>query len=578
MPACFHEHFEAHADRTPDALALTCGDIQLTYRELDRRANQLARHLQSLGVGPDVLVAICIPRSVELVVAMLGVWKAGGAYLPIDPSYPKKRARFMLTDSCARVAITTRVLASEFAHDAATLCIDDLDLSRTDARLPTSDAGEQLAYVIYTSGSTGQPKGVMIHQRGLSNYVSWAIGAYDVDASTRSALHSSTAFDLTITSLLPLAAGGGVVLVSEDAGSLGLVDLVRRPGERLFVKLTPQHLNLLTDTFVASELAARIRMFVIGGEQLLGPLLRGLGAEPTRIINEYGPTEAVVGCCIHEVGTGDDPCKAIPIGKPIANTQLHVLDEYLASAAIGELYIGGAGVARGYFGRPDLTAERFVPDPFGYPGDRLYRTGDLVIRRSDGVFEYIGRLDHQVKVRGFRIELGEIEAALANHEELKDVVIATRDDPSRGTHLVAYTVARGTRPTITELRRFVAETLPEYMVPAVFVWLDAIPLTTNGKVDRSALLAAYPPQIEPLEAGSTLERLVAIWRDLLATRDVESDDSFFDIGGNSQLAIHLRSRIEEAFGVGFSLANVLEHHTLGQMAAAISLAGPNTAS
>ena len=419
----FHQLFEAQADRTPEAVAVTCGDRSLTYRALDARANQLAHHLRELGVGPDVRVALCVARSPEMVVGLLGILKASGAYVPLDPTYPPERLRWMLTDSGAPVLLTQQPLLERLpSHSAAVVCLDrdGETLARNPTRRPVGGASAgNLAYVIYTSGSTGHPKGVMIEQRGLSNYLTWAIRAYDVAAGRGAPVHSSISFDLTITGLLaPLLVGGRIALLGEELGIEALPEALRRESDYSLVKITPAHLQLLAQQVAPAEAIGRTRAFIIGGEQLTGEQMAFWQehAPDTLLVNEYGPTETVVGCCVYRVGRDERFGGAVPIGRPIANTRLYVLDRHLEPVPVGvagELYIGGVGVARGYLNRPRLTAEAFLPDPFGdEPGARLYRTGDRCRWRADGNLEYLGRVDHQVKVRGYRIELGEIEASL----------------------------------------------------------------------------------------------------------------------------------------------------------------------
>ena len=425
--ACMHQLFERQVDEQPEAVALVYGEQQVSYRELDERANQLAHYLQSEGIGPDTLVAVCLERTIEMVVALLGILKAGGAYLPLDASYPAERLRYMLADSEAKLLLTEAKLGELFGESAAALYVERLaeELEQQSReRVQSEVAAEHLAYVIYTSGSTGQPKGVMVTHRGLVNYLHWAARVYELSGETNdggpgAALHSSISFDLSITSLwAPLVAGESVVLVAEELGLEGLLGSLREQGPFGVVKITPSHLVLLNQQLESEELGRSARVVVIGGEALASEQVRVWREQSpeTRLINEYGPTETVVGCCVYEVTAETRREGAVPIGRPIANTQLYVLDrglEPVAVGVVGELYIGGDGLARGYLRRPELTAEKFVPHPFAADGARLYRTGDLGRYLSDGNIEFLGRMDEQVKVRGYRIELGEIESCVA---------------------------------------------------------------------------------------------------------------------------------------------------------------------
>ena len=514
---CAHELFEQVVARDPDAVAVVWRGQQLTYGELNRRANQVAHFLRGRGVGPDVLVGVALERTPELVVALLGVWKAGGAYVPLDPAYPQQRLAFMVGDADVRVLLTVARCRHLFpsAKDRA-LCLDSdwAVLARESGDHPgTSATPANLAYVMYTSGSTGQPKGAMILHRGLVNYLCWAVKAYAVQQGGSVPVHTSVSFDLTVTSLfVPLMAGGQVELLPEDVGAQNLVEALRSAKNRTLVKITPSHLELLGQQLDAGEANGMARTLVIGGENLLAEHLKlwRESAPATRLINEYGPTETVVGCCVYEVQAGDPRNGSVPIGRPIANTQLYVLDAELQPVppgVVGELYVGGAGVARGYLNRPELTQERFLLDPFAGPGGaRMYKTGDLARYREDGILECLGRADDQVKVRGYRVELGEIEAALAGHPEVRSCAVLAREDVPGIKELAGYVVSRGSRPpAVEDLRAFLKERLPEWMVPPQFIFLDAFPLTPNGKIDRRALAApsfgrgaAAQPSVAPL--------------------------------------------------------------------------------
>jgi amino acid adenylation domain-containing protein len=576
---CAHELFEQQVARDPAAIALVFGNRQVSYGELNDRANRVAHHLRRRGVGPDVLVGVCLERSPEMVVALLAVWKAGGAYVPLDPAYPPERLSFMIADAQTLLLLTEekcRTLFSSLPADK-TIYLDSgwpLLARESGENLPPVAGQSDLAYVMYTSGSTGQPKGAMIEQRGLVNYLWWAIGAYAVEPGRSVPVHTSVAFDLTVTSLYtPLLAGGTVELLPEDLGAQNLLAALLRSGDRSLVKITPAHLELLNQQLSPAQAAGICRAFVIGGENLLAESLRLWRSlvPPTRLINEYGPTETVVGCSIYEVQPADADTGAVPIGRPIANTQLYVLDTNMRPVppgVTGELYIGGAGVARGYLNRPELTAERFVPDLFGgIPGACLFKTGDLAQYQPDGTLHCLGRADDQVKVRGYRIELGEIEAALAAHPGVRSCVVLAREDEPGNKQLVGYLVSRdGDTPTTDDLRGFLKEKLPEYMVPGKFVRMDLLPLTPNGKFDRKAL----PPPPREISSGSvggaprtdTEKTVAAIWSELLGIDGIGIHDDYFDLGGDSIAAVRLLVRLHEIFGVDFQLAALFDRPTI----------------
>ncbi len=591
------ERLAAKAQQTPHLLAVSAGDHQLTFAELNGRANQLARLLQQQDIGLESVVGVCLERSIEMVVALLAVLKAGAAYVPIDPGYPADRIKWMLDDAETAVCLTHSQLAHKLPESAqdSTIFLDQFDfilslLPREDVFVPVQP--DNLAYVIYTSGSTGRPKGAMITHRGLANYLGWALENYPAQVGG-APVHSSIGFDLTVTSLfVPLLAGQPVTLLPQgDAGSL-LGQALTKPGGFGLVKITPAHLLLLNQIVPAEMAAAATQSFVIGGEQLTAEQLAfwRKHAPNTRLFNEYGPTETVVGCCVYEILPDDDLNGAVPIGRPIANTQLYVLDEQLQplpDGEVGELYIGGEGVARGYLQRPSLTAEKFVPDPFGrVPGARLYRTGDLARLRPDGNFEFLGRIDHQVKIRGYRIELGEIEAVLGQHENVRETAVLVHETAG-SKQLIAYLTPEQTpAPTTDELRDFLAQRLPDYMIPARFVLIDAMPLTINGKIDRKALPApesvrpelpqSYAPPRTPEE-----ETLSQIWAEVLGISPVGVHDSFFGLGGDSILGIQIVAKARAA-GFDLSQAQLFQQPTVAELAtsctelaeAAVSITAP----
>ena len=587
--ACAQELFERQVVRDPSATAVVHAGGRWTYRELNERANQVAHFLRRRGVKPDSLVGVSLHRTPLMVAGLLGVWKAGAAYVPLDPTYPAERLGFLVDDAAVHVLLADAKAAPLFPRFEEKLVSLDADwplIERESRENPAAAATpSNLAYVIYTSGSTGKPKGALIEHRGLVNYLWWAIRTYGVKAGDSVPVHSSISFDLTVTSLYPaLLAGGQVELLPEDVGAQSLVASLRDGRQRGLVKITPAHLELLNQQVGAGEAATVTRAFIIGGEALTAESLRVWreAAPKTRLINEYGPTETVVGCCIYEVQPGDPDNGPIPIGRPVANTELYVLDEALQPVALGEmgeLYIGGAGVARGYLNRPELTRERFLPDAFsGRPGARLYKTGDLARYRGDGILEYLGRVDDQVKVHGYRIELGEIEATLAGQPQVRSCTVLLREDTPGNKQLVGYVVPRaGQTPAPDDLRRFLRERLPDYMVPAHFVALESFPLTQNGKVDRRALPA---PTYESASAAhayaeprtETEQRLSAIWSELLKLERVGAKDDVFDLGATSLMVVSAVTQIQAAFGVPLHIQAVFENPTVAQMAVALEAA------
>ena len=575
------ELFEEQVGRTPVQVAVICGNERITYTELNERAEELAEELRRKGVGPEIVVGLLLERSVELVVSLLGVLKAGGAYLPLDPAYPRERLRFMIEDAEPKVIVTQRNYASALPEPTEVLVVDEA-VSRKDAGFVSSFApspihGSSLAYVIYTSGSTGQPKGTLITHNGLLNYLNWAMQTYPLAEGTGTPLHSSMSFDLTVTSIYPaLLTGRYVEIIPEAEGVLGLSTALTRQPDYSLVKLTPAHVQLLTTQLAEQETGKLTRALVIGGENLLAETVKWWRehAPQTRLFNEYGPTETVVGCCVYEVQEETAGSGSIPIGKPIANTRLYILDEAAHVVPLGvpgELYIGGAGVGRGYLHRPDLTAERFVPDAYsGEAGMRLYRTGDLARYRAGGVIEYLGRIDEQVKVRGYRVELGEIEAVLNAHEKVNEAVVVAREENGE-KRLVAYVTGEA---DTAELRRNLQERLPEYMIPSTWVALDQLPLARNGKVDRKALPApdGHRPELAStyIPPRSATERAIAeVWQEVLGIESVGVDDNFFDLGGHSLDAVRAHTKLRAKFGDGLSLVQLFQFPTISSLAGLI---------
>ena len=595
---CIHELFEVQVKRTPEAVAVMYEDQQLTYLELNRRANQLGHYLQRIGVGPEVLVGICVERSLEMIVGLFGILKAGGAYLPLDPAYPRERLAFMLEDARAPVVLTQHKLRAELpTHGARVVCLDsEWEVIATESeKRPTSGVTtENLTYVIYTSGSTGKPKGVMIEHGSLVNYTEAVSDEIGLAPGDRMLQFASISFDTAAEEIFPCLLRGATLVLRTDSMLDSVPKFLRKCHEwRLTVLDLPTvYWHELTLRLSAESLVLppSIRVVLIGGERALRqPLVTWLErvGRGVRLVNTYGPTEATVASTMcdlsHEPATALD-LREVPIGHAIRNTQVYVLDEHLQPVPIGahgQLYVGGAGLARGYLERPDLTAAQFIPNPFSKgPGSRLYKTGDMARWRSDGNLEYLGRIDYQAKLRGFRIELGEIEAVLGTHPAIREAVVVFREDLPGDKRLVAFLVAEPrTNLTSSDVRDFVKTRLPEYMVPSAFVELDALPLTANGKVDRRALLApsdsrerlpnlktVYVAPRDPIE-----QALAEMWGEILELKEVGIHDNFFELGGHSLFATQVVSRLREIFQIEIPLRVLFEAPTVARLAQRIAL-------
>ncbi|MFH9611115.1 amino acid adenylation domain-containing protein [Streptomyces sp. NPDC017448] len=580
-----------HARTAPGRTAVTTADgTAVSYAELDGRVDRLAALLRGRGVGPDVTVAVLLTHRVELIVALLAVLRAGGAYVPLDPEHPADRRNHVLADSRAALVLTERSLASALGPDlAARTVLVDAEPTGTEppgaARPgPATTPGpgpDGLAYTIYTSGSTGVPKGVMITRRGLANYLDWAVRHYRVAPGGTVPLLGSVAFDLAVTNLLvPLTAGAAVRLLPGERPVDALAELLRGGGAEGpvrfdLVKITPAHLELLKARLDDGGPIDSVGVFVIGGEELRPDTVgdwRRLAPDAV-LVNEYGPTETVVGCVVADVtGLAPDAPRA-PIGEPVDATRTHVLDRFgnpVARGVVGELFLGGAGLARGYLGRPDLTATSFVPDPFSAEGGRLYRTGDLVRRREDGQLEFLGRADRQLKIAGHRIEPGEVETVLRTHPDVADAVVVAREDVPGDRRLTGYAVvAEGAEAGPGELRRYLAERLPGYLVPSAVLLLDALPVTLGGKTDhrrlpapqsRPELAVPYERPRNPAEA-----RLVDIWIKVFGLDRVGRDDDFYELGGDSMTSLRVVAEAS-ARGLELELRDVLEHPTPARLA------------
>jgi amino acid adenylation domain-containing protein len=588
--ACCHRLFERQAARTPDAVAVVRGTRRLSYRELNEYANRVARFLQRQELAREELIGVALRRSPSLLAVLLGIWKAGCAYVPLDPVYPEERLAFMIRDTGMRLLFADAdVPAWDAVGDGKGRVLQLDAVADSIARENGGDVEgtvvpRDLAYVMYTSGSTGQPKGAMITHAGLANYLCWAVDAYGVEAGASVPMHSSLSFDLTVTSLyVPLLAGAHVELLDDADGVQALAEALRA-GRRGLVKLTPAHLDLLNQELRPLELAGAADVLVIGGENLTAERVANWRehAPQTRLINEYGPTETVVGCCIHEIRAGEAAGGSIPIGRPIANMRLHVLDEQLRPlppGVAGELCIGGPGVARGYLNRPQLTDERFIPDTFsGEPGARLYRTGDIGRQREDGILEYLGRADDQVKIRSYRVELGEIEQALAGHPEVRICAAVAYDDgPQKDLAVFAVLRRRGGMPA-SQLFDYLRLRLPAFMLPGRCVVLDALPLNLNGKADRAALraMAALAPRAlaavapaQPTPRTPTERKVMESFCEVFPAQNIGIFDNFFDLGGSSMSAVRLMSALRATTGTDVPLRNLYENPTVAGLAETI---------
>lgn len=570
-----HELFQDQAARTPDAIAASTADHTITYHELNQRANRLGRYLQSLDVGPGDLIGVFLNRSIDMLVALLGIQKAGAAYLPLDPMFPRDRLEFMLADSAAPVLITETALMDTLPANQGRLVSIDADwpeISQHDAHdLPVIRDPERLAYIIYTSGSTGRPKGVQVYQRGFVNFLTSIQDEPGLSADDILLSVTTLSFDISGLELfLPLISGAQVVIPDSAAVADGprLLAALADSGATV-MQATPATWRLM----IASGWQGDRRLKVLcGGEALPEDLAHQLLERCGSLWNMYGPTETTVWSTIYPVDRADG---LVPIGRPIGNTRVYILDKTMKPVPIGvpgELFIGGDGVAMGYLNRPDLNAEKFIPDPFSeQPSARMYRTGDLARYRTDGTVDFLGRMDHQVKIRGYRIELGEIEAVLGQHPAIDQAVVVAREDSPGDKRLVAYLIAnQEPAPTTNELRNFLREKLPDYMLPPVYYFLDAIPLTPNGKVDRRALPA---PEGSRPELGTTFvaprndtERAVAeIWGEALHLQQVGINDNFFELGGHSLMVVEVHNKIQQQFDTNLTIAHMFQYPTIGSL-------------
>lgn len=565
------ELFEEQVKNTPDNIALECHGKTMTYSELNKKANSFGKHLRKSGVKADDVVVIILDRSMEFVVSVLAVLKAGGAFLPLDPEYPEDRISYIIESSEAKILISDDSFKSKIGFDGEFMDVHNDKLYDGDNSNPEIvNKPHDLVYLIYTSGSTGRPKGVMLTHQGLNNYITWAKKVYLKGEDLDFPLYSSISFDLTETSIFtPLLSGNRMVIYSGEDKNM-LIENIINDNKIGVLKLTPTHLKIL-DTLDVSK--SKLRRLIVGGEDLKRDLAEKVYDQfsgKVEILNEYGPTEAVIGCMIHEFNPEIDKNASVPIGIPGDNVRIYILDSNLKpipSGVVGELYIGGDGVARGYKNLPDITADRFIPDPF-HEGERIYKSGDLAKFVQGGVIEFLGRIDFQVKIRGYRIEMGEIEKQLAQYEKITDQVVVDGDDNDGNKYICAYYVSEEKLP-VSELKEFLKASLPEYMIPAYFIHLEKLPLTHNGKVDTKNL----PKPDESYDTGAKFEaprndnekKIARVFREVLSIKNIGINDSFFDIGGNSIKAIALVAELQSDFEVRVN--DVFQYQTIAELAA-----------
>ena len=578
-----HQLIQEQAERMGNALAVVYEDQQLTYDDLNRRANQLAHHLQRFCVGPEVLVGVAAERSVELMIALLGILKAGGAYVPVDPSYPASRVEYMLADSGVSIVLTQNHLLEQLPQTSARLIsLDDWSAiaAESDENPAVNVTGDNSIYMIYTSGSTGQPKGALNTHSALFNRLTWMQQQYELTPDDRVLQKTPFSFDVSVWEFFWPVMTGARLVFAKPGGHQDrsyLIELINT-AQITTCHFVPSMLQAFVDDPEVSTCRS-LRQVMSSGEALSYELqqrfFERLGA---RLHNLYGPTEAAIDVTFWECGANEE--RSVPIGRPIANTEIYLLDPSMQPVPVGapgELYIGGVGLARAYHHRPDLTAQQFIPHPLSHASSgRLYKTGDLARYRSDGAIEYIGRSDHQVKIRGFRIELGEIEAALREGENVKDLLVQTQQDSRGDVMLVAYIVYdHEPAPKPADVREFLKHKLPEHMIPAAFVMMSSFPLTANGKVNRRALATMRPEKLEVERAyvppRTPIElRLVSIWEDVFNVRPIGVEDSFFDLGGHSILALRLMAQVQKEFGQNLPLSTLTEAGDIAHLAEILS--------
>jgi len=570
MDICIHKLFERQVEQTPNATAVICDNKTITYIELNQRANRLAHFLMKMNVGADSLVGICIERSIDMVVAIFGILKAGGAYIPLDPEYPEERLSYMLEDSKAPVLLTQEKLIGNLAQKVLTAISLDTEWEKIAKESPDNPTGvevttDNLIYVIYTSGSTGKPKGSALYHRGFSNLLDWYSKEFQFNKSSRVLLMTSLSFDLTQKNIYaPLITGGKLVLLQTQHYDASIILELISQHKITSVNCTPSSFyGLLGNSDLETlKTLSSLHYVFLGGEPISIPVLKAWIESSffnACIVNTYGPTECTDVCVFHRI---EEPLKymntSVPIGEPVYNTELYILNEEIEmvpDGEKGELCISGIGVGAGYLHRPDLTKDRFIENPF-VSGEKhyLYKTGDLARFLPNGNIEFLGRLDHQVKIRGFRIELGEIETQLAQHEDVHETVVATHEDSPGDKQLVAYLVLKPNAvPSVNNLRRFLQSSVPDYMLPTAWIFLDQMPLNPNGKIDRHAL--PEPNRERPIleqeyiPPKSAIEKyLTNMWCEILNINRIGTQDRFFELGGSSIKAIQFVGRLGRELG------------------------------
>ncbi|NEO81590.1 non-ribosomal peptide synthetase, partial [Moorena sp. SIO4G3] len=569
---CIHQLFEEQVEKTPDAIAVVFEQEQLTYHQLNQRANQLAHHLLSMGVEPEVLVGICVERSVEMVMGLLGILKAGGAYVPVDPNYPHQRLSYMLEDSGVEVLLTQQSLLESLPQNQARVVCLDSDWGAIEqyggVNLEVGVHSDNLAYVIYTSGSTGQPKGVAIEHHSPVALCHWAKQTFTTSEMSGVLAATSICFDLSVFELFVTLSLGGRVILAQNALDITNLDTA---SEITLMNTVP---SAIAELLRVEGIPPQVQTVNLAGEPIQNQIVQQLYQHQTIefVYNLYGPSEDTTYSTQAKLVQG--ATEAPSIGRPIANTQVYILDSHLQPVPIGvpgELYIGGDGLARGYLNRQELTSEKFIPNPLcNSKSERLYKTGDLARYLPDGNIEFLGRIDNQVKIRGFRIELGEIESVLSSHPQIQQTVVIAREDIPGNKRLVAYIVSEEESLTTNQVREFLKQKLPDYMVPSAFVTLDTLPLTPNGKVDRKALPTPegeITRENEYVAPRTTIElELTQIWSEVLNLTSVGVQDNFFELGGNSLIAVGLMSKIQQRFHINLPLATLFQSPTIEQLA------------
>ncbi|MCR3759003.1 amino acid adenylation domain-containing protein [Clostridium felsineum] len=568
-----YELIEKQAIKTPYNIALDFEGKKITYEQLNKKSNKIANYLQEKGIKRDQVVGIMAKHSIELVAAILGILKAGGAYMPIDPNYPIERVNYMLKDSKSTMLLTNYQVMEKLEFERSIINVNELNLELySEENLKKVNGLRDLAYVIYTSGSTGKPKGVMIEHRGLTNYIWWAKKVYLKNENESMPLYSSISFDLTVTSIFTPLISGNKILIYEDDGEEFILYKILRENKATVIKLTPAHLTLLKDM---DNRSSNIKRFIVGGEDLKVSLAKKIYdsfGNDIEIFNEYGPTETVVGCMIYKYDDKINKSVSVPIGKPADNVQIYILDKDFnptLTGAVGDLYISGDGVARGYLNREELTNERFIENPF-IKGSKMYKTGDTARYLENGLVEYVGRSDNQVKLRGYRIELGEIEKRLIENEAVKEAVVLLKDDSNQNKVLTAYVVLKK-EVQVLELKKWLLSKLPKYMLPNNFIFIEELPLTINGKIDYKSFPKQMVSKDKFENAKSDVEEaVVKVMKEILGIQNISMKDNYYQLGGDSIKAIQISSKLKD-LGLKVAIKDILNYEYIEEIAAAVKI-------